>query len=61
MQRNHPLLVKTRTVLDNGLVSVEIMALIATAIATTVAIMQEIWIMVERSSVTLADLLFTHY
>ena len=43
--------------LDNGLVTVEIMALIATAVATTVAIAQEIWFMVERSTVTLADLL----
>lgn len=57
MQHNHPLLIKVRTFLDNGLVGVEIIALIATAIATTVAIFQEIWIMIDRSSVTLADLL----
>lgn len=57
MQHNHPLLIKTRKFLDNGLVTVELIALIATGIATTVAIAQEIWIMVDRSSVTLADLL----
>lgn len=57
MQHNHPLLVKTRKFLDNGLVAVEIIALIATGFATTVAIAQEIWIMVDRNAVTLADLL----
>ena len=57
MQHNHPLLIKTRRLLDNALVAVEIVALIATALATTVAIAQEIWIMVDRSTVTLADLL----
>lgn len=57
MQHNHPLLVKVRKFLDNGLVGVEIIALIATAVATTVAIFQEIWLMIDRSSVTLADLL----
>ncbi len=57
MQHDHPLLVKTRHILDNALVAVEIIALIATALATTVAIAQEIWIMIDRSSVTLADLL----
>jgi protein PsiE len=57
MQHNHPLLVKTREFLDNGLVAVEIIALIATGIATTVAIATEIWIMIDRGSVTLADLL----
>ena len=39
------------------LVSVEIIALIATGIATTVAIAQEIWLMIDRQSATLADLL----
>ena len=57
MQHNHPLLIKTRKFLDNGLVTVEIVALIATGFATTVAIAQEIWIMIDRSTVTLADLL----
>ncbi|MBX2880688.1 MAG: phosphate-starvation-inducible PsiE family protein [Granulosicoccus sp.] len=57
MQHNHPLLVKTRHYLDHGLVAVEIIALIATGIATTVAIAAEIWIMINRGSVTLADLL----
>lgn len=57
MQHNHPLLVRTRQFLDNGLVAVEIIALIATGIATTVAIATEIWIMIDRGSVTLADLL----
>ena len=57
MQHDHPLLVKTRRILDNALVSVEIVALIATAIATSVAIAQEIWLMIDRSTVTLADLL----
>lgn len=57
MRHNHPLLVRTRNFLDNGLVAVEILALIATGFATTVAIAAEIWIMVERGSVTLADLL----
>ncbi len=57
MQHDHPLLVKTRLILDNALVTVEIIALIATAVATTVAIAQEIWIMIDRGSVTLADLL----
>jgi len=57
MKHNHPLLVKTRSFLDNGLVAVEILALIVTGFATTVAIAQEIWIMVDRGSVTLADLL----
>ena len=57
MQHNHPLLIKTRRLLDNGLVAVEIVALIATGLATSVAIAQEIWIMVDRSTVTLADLL----
>lgn len=57
MQHNHPLLIKTRKFLDNGLVMVEIGALIATGFATTVAILQEIWIMVDRKTVTLADLL----
>ena len=57
MQHNHPLLIKTRKLLDNGLVVVEIAALIATGFATTVAILQEIWIMVDRRTVTLADLL----
>lgn len=57
MQHDHPLLVRTRNVLDNGLVAVEIIALIATGIATTVAIATEIWVMIDRGSVTLADLL----
>ena len=57
MQHNHPLLIKTRRLLDNALVTVELVALIATALATTVAIAQEIWIMIDRSTVTLADLL----
>ncbi len=57
MQHNHPLLVRTRNLLDNGLVAVEIIALIATGIATTVAIATEIWVMIDRGSVTLADLL----
>lgn len=57
MQHNHPLLVRTRQYLDNGLVAVEIIALIATGLATTVAIATEIWIMIDRGSVTLADLL----
>jgi len=57
MQHNHPLLIKTRKFLDNGLVTTEIIALIATSVATGVAIVQEIWIMLERGSVTLADLL----
>ncbi|MFK7994472.1 MAG: phosphate-starvation-inducible protein PsiE [Granulosicoccus sp.] len=57
MQHNHPLLIKTRKFLDNGLVAAEIVALTATSIATTVAIAQEIWIMIDRGSVTLADLL----
>jgi len=57
MQHNHPLLVRTRSLLDNGLVAVEIIALIATGIATTVAIATEIWVMIDRGSVTLADLL----
>jgi protein PsiE len=57
MQHNHPLLVRTRRYLDNGLVAVELIALIATGLATTVAIATEIWIMIDRGSVTLADLL----
>lgn len=57
MQHNHPLLIKTRKFLDNGLVTAEIIALTATSIATIVAIAQEIWIMIDRGSVTLADLL----
>jgi protein PsiE len=57
MQHNHPLLVRTRQYLDNGLVAVEIIALIATGFATTFAIAAEIWIMISRGSVTLADLL----
>lgn len=57
MKHDHPLLVKTRKFLDNGLVAVEIVALIATGVATTFAIAAEIWLMVQRGSVTLADLL----
>jgi len=57
MDRDHPLLARARDKLDNGLVAVEIIGLTATGIATTVAIGQEIWVMISNSRVTLADLL----
>ncbi len=57
MQKDHPYLRRARTVLDNGLVAVEIVGLSVIGIATTVAIVQEIWVMVSARAVTLADLL----
>ena len=57
MDSNHPYLRRARSVLDNGLVAVETIGLTATGIATTVAIAQEIWVMISNRAVTLADLL----
>lgn len=57
MDRDHRWLKRARTMLDDGLVAVEIIGLTTTAVATAVAIGQEIWLMVSRGSVTLADLL----
>ena len=57
MDSNHPYLRRARSVLDNGLVAVETLGLTATGIATTVAIVQEIWVMISNRAVTLADLL----
>lgn len=57
MDRDHRLLKRARDILDDGLVAVEIVGLTATGIATTVAIGQEIWVMVSQGRVTLADLL----
>jgi len=57
MDRDHHLLKKARDKLDDGLVAVEIVGLTATGVATTVAIGQEIWVMVSNTRVTLADLL----
>ena len=57
MDSNHRYLQRARKVLDDGLVAVETLGLTATGIATTVAIVQEIGIMVANRAVTLADLL----
>lgn len=57
MRHDDPKLAQARKLLDGGLVTVELAALFATAIATTFAIGAEIWIMIDRGSVTLADLL----
>jgi len=57
MDRDHRLLTKARDKLDDGLVAVEIIGLTATGVATTVAIGQEIWVMISNTRVTLADLL----
>lgn len=57
MQHDHPLLKRARLVMENGLVSVEILGLAATGFATTWAIGQEIMLMLTRGDVTLADLL----
>ena len=57
MRKDHPYLLRARTVLDNGLVAVETLGLSVIGVATTVAIAQEIWVMVSARAVTLADLL----
>jgi len=57
MRPDDPKLAQARKVLDGGLVSIELVALFATAIATTYAIGTEIWLMITQRSVTLADLL----
>jgi len=57
MDRDHRLLTAARDKLDDGLVAVEIIGLTATGVATTVAIGQEIWVMISNTRVTLADLL----
>ena len=57
MDSNHRYLKRARKVLDDGLTAVETIGLTATGIATTVAIVQEIGIMVTNRAVTLADLL----
>lgn len=57
MQQDHPLLLRARSLMDTGLVAVEIAGLAATAVATTWAIGAEILVMVRQGSVTLADLL----
>lgn len=57
MDSNHPFLRRARERLDDGLVAVETIGLVATGIATTVAIAQEIWVMVEARQVRLSDLL----
>ena len=57
MQHDHPILLRARTLMDSGLVVVEILALAATGIATTWAIGAEIMIMLSAGRVTLADLL----
>ena len=57
MHHDHPLLRRTRALMDNSLVAVELVALVATGIATAWAIAAEIGIMVLAGRVTLADLL----
>jgi len=57
MDRDHRWLKRARALLDDCLVAVEIVGLTTTGVATAVAIGQEIWLMVSRGSVTLADLL----
>lgn len=57
MQHDHPLVLRVRRTMDNGLVLVELAALAATGIATTWAIAEEILLMVSNGNVTLADLL----
>lgn len=57
MRHDHPLLIRSRTMMDYGLVAVEIVALAATGIATTWAIGAEIAKMLFSGNVTLADLL----
>ena len=57
MDRKHPYLLRARRFLDNGLVAVETIGLSVIGIATTVAIVQEIGVMVSNRLVTLADLL----
>ena len=57
MRHDHPLLLRARALMDDGLVAVELLALAATGIATTWAIGIEIMVMVNAGTVTLADLL----
>lgn len=57
MQSDHPLLVRVRKRMDDGLVTVELVGLAITGIATTVAIWQEVMVMVNAGIVRLADLL----
>jgi len=57
MRHDHPWLLRAQTMMDNGLVAVELVALAATGIATTWAIAEEIGKMLFSGHVTLADLL----